>query len=248
MIHLNISRQMRTLPITLFCLFHLLTQSGAQDLAAILEDHFNASAQNKMEGVETIVTTGKNMLSSAGVESAFKVYQSRPGKLRIESDFQGSELIQTYNGQTGWTYAPGLGLTEPVELKGQELEAFLNQLQFENPLRNYAERGATLELADPAGTLTAYHLVLTSKDGAMQHFFIDRESHLISAVKSTQLIGGSEAEIEVLLTDYKTVKGIPFAHQVVTKMNGQVVTTTRYERVEVNRKLDPALFEKPAKQ
>jgi outer membrane lipoprotein-sorting protein len=239
---------MRTLTITLFCLFHLLIPSGAQELAAILDAHFKASAQERMKSVETIVTTGKNVLSSAGVESAFKVYQSRPGKLRIESDFQGSELIQTYNGETGWTYAPGLGLTEPVELKGLELETFLKQLQFENPLWNYAEKGASIELADPGEASAAFHLVLTSKDGAMQHFFIDRESYLVSAVKSTQLMGGSEAEIEVLPSDYKTIKGIPFAHHVVTKMNGQVVTTTRIEKVEVNRKLDPALFERPAKK
>ena len=58
-------------------------------------------------------------------------------------------------------------------------------------------------------------------------------------------MGGSETEIEVFLKEYKNVKGIPVARSVVTKMNGEIVTTIEIEKVEFNKKIDPALFEKP---
>ncbi|MEN8158045.1 MAG: hypothetical protein ABFS10_13925 [Bacteroidota bacterium] len=217
---------------------------SAQELFPILEAHYKAAAQEKMVKVQTITTRGKNVYSKTGFESGFTIYQARPLKLRVESDYQGSKVIQTYNGETGWQYAPAMGMPEPVEIKGQELETLLSQIQFENPLWNYSERGDTLAYADQDSEETD-HLALTTASGDIRHYFIDRESHLISRITTTRLLGGSETEIEILFNDYKSVKGIPFAHQVVTRMNGEVVATIYLEKVEVNKKIDPALFEKP---
>ena len=236
---------MKTLKVTLVILFCSLVSLTAQELASVLDAHFKAMSIEKMNKVETLITTGKSILSSAGIESPFVIYQSRPNLLRVEGTFQGSELIQTYDGKTGWTYAPALGMEEPIELKGKELETLLNQVQFESPLWNYAESGATLELAEPGGPGAYDHLILTSKEGVRGHYYLNRETHLLSFIRSVQPMGGSEAEIEVLFSDYKSVKGIPFAYSIVTKMNGQVVTTSLIDHVDVNRNIDPAMFEKP---
>ena len=58
-------------------------------------------------------------------------------------------------------------------------------------------------------------------------------------------MGGSETEIEVILEDYKEVKEIPVPHKLISKMNGQVVGTLLIDRVEFNKKIDSAKFEKP---
>lgn len=236
---------MRTLLIVLSICF-LDFSSSAQDLDEILDAHFKASAQEKMLKVETIITTGKNIYSMAGIESTFIMYQTRPNKLRIEGEFQGSKVIQTYNGQVGWMYAPALGIAEPKEMKGQELEAILSQSEFENPLWNYKDKGSSVELAGTSDDGAAYHLRLTTKNGDILNMYVDMESHLITSVKSMQVMGGSKTEIEVNLKDYKTVKGIPVARNIVTKMDGEVVTTIEIEKVEYNKKIDPVLFEKPS--
>ena len=240
---------MRILLIILFTMILTPSPASAQELASILEAHYNAAALERMQKVETIITTGKNSYATAGYESAFRIIQSRPNKLRIEGDYQGEKVIQASDGTIGWKYAPGMGVQEPTEIIGQELETLLSLVQFENPLWNYRERGATLEIVAQEGmtqhSMTEDHLVLTTSLGDIQHFFIDRESHLINSVKTSQPMGGSETEIEVVVEAYKSVKGIPFAHHVITKMNGQVVTTLIFEKVEVNRKIDPSLFEKP---
>jgi outer membrane lipoprotein-sorting protein len=215
-------------------------------LDKILEAHYKASAQEKMQKVETIITSGKNIYSMAGIESTFIMYQIRPNKLRIESEFQGSKVIQTYNGQAGWMYAPAMGIAEPKEMKGQELESILSQSEFENPLWNYEEKGSSLELVGASEEGSADHLRLTTKNGNELNMFIDRKSHLITSIRSLQVMGGSETEIEVNLKDYKTVKGIPYAQSIETKMSGEVVTTIEIEKIEYNKKIDPALFEKPA--
>ncbi len=211
----------------------------------ILEAHYEAAAQEKMQKVETIITTGKNVYSMAGFESTFTMYQQRPNKIRIQGDFNGSKVIQTYNGQNGWMYAPAMGIPQPKEMKGEELESILSQTEFENPLWNYIEKGNKLELIGQSEDGSADHLRMNTSDGDKLDFFISRSSHLITSIRSKQVMGGAETEIEVVLQDYKNVKGIPMAQRVVTKMNGEVVTTIQIEKVEFNKQIESNLFEKP---
>ena len=232
------------LPFTLLIASFSIAQ--AQDLESILQEHYKAASMEKMQKIETIYTVGKNMYSMAGIESGFTMYQARPNKLRIEAEVQGSQLIQTYNGEKGWMYAPAMGISQPKELTDQELETILNQAEFENPLWNYEEKGSSIELAGTSGDGSEDHLKLTNKKGDVLNFFISKDSHLITSIKSTQLMGESDQEIEINMKDYKNVKGIPVSHYISTKLGGQVVYTITIEKVEYNQEIDPALFEKPA--
>ena len=237
---------MRKIILPLFLLIASLSGAQAQNLESILEAHYKAASMEKMQKIETIFTTGKNMYSMAGIESGFTMYQARPNKLRIEAEVQGSKLIQTYNGEKGWMYAPAMGISQPRELSEQELETILNQAEFENPLWNYEEKGNAIELIGSSEDGLEDHLKLTNEKGDVLNFFISKDTHLITTIKSTQLMGGSDQEIEIKMKDYKNVKGIPVSHFLSTKLGGQVVYTITIEKVEYNQDLDPALFDKPA--
>jgi len=217
----------------------------SQEPADLLEEHYSAAAQEKMSAVETIVTSGKNIYSMAGFETTFTSYQARPNRIRVEADFQGSNVIQTYNGEKGWIYAPVMGIPEPAELRGYELKTLLAQSGFENPLWNYRSGANTLEVVEGESEESEYHLKLTSREGEVRHFYLDRKTMLIHSVGSTRVMGGTESRVELVLDRYRTIRGIPVAHRVITRLNGQTVTTIEIEKVEFNRKLDPALFEKP---
>lgn len=232
------------LPFTL--LIACFTSSFAQDLESVLEAHYKAASMEKMSKIETILTAGKNMYSMAGIESGFNMYQARPNKLRIEAEVQGSKLIQTFNGEKGWMYAPAMGISQPKELSEQELETILNQAEFENPLWNYEEKGNTIEAMGTSEDGSEDHLKLTNEKGDVLNFYISKDTHLISSIKSTQLMGGSAQEIEINMKDYKNVKGIPVSHYISTKLGGEVVYTITLEKVEYNKDIDPSLFEKPA--
>ncbi len=236
---------MRKIILPLFLLIASLSGAQAQNLESILEAHYKASSMEKMQKIETIFTIGKNMYSMAGIESGFTMYQARPNKLRIEAEVQGSKLIQTYNGEKGWMYAPAMGISQPKELSEQELETILNQAEFENPLWNYEEKGNTIEVIGSSEDGSEDHLKLTNEKGDVLNFFISKDTHLITTIKSTQLMGGSDQEIEIKMKDYKNVKGIPVSHFISTKLGGQVVYTITIEKVEYNQDLDPALFNKP---
>jgi outer membrane lipoprotein-sorting protein len=217
----------------------------AQQLDEILQAYYEAAGQEKMGKIETIITTGKNVYSMGGIESGFTIYQARPDKIRVESKFKGSTVVQTYNGKTGWMVAPTMGIPEPKEMSSTELKSLLSQAEFENPLWDYAERGSSLELIETGADYPADHVRLMQSSGDVLHLFIDKKSHLVSSIRSTRVMGGSETEITTLLQNYKSTRGIPMARKIQTRMNGETITTIEIDKIEFNKKIDTTLFEKP---
>lgn len=236
---------MRKIILTTALAVFAITSVSAQNLDKVLNDYYKASAQEKMTKIKTIRTSGKNVYAAMGMETGFTLYQSRPGKLRVEADFQGSKIIQTYNGTTGWMYAPAMGINVPQELGSDELKAILTQAEFESPLWKYKEKGHQAELGGESEDGKAHQVKLTMKNGDVMTFLISKETKLLSGMTSNQVVQGNETEIQVKMKDYKTVKGIPVAHYMATSMAGQMVSTITIESIEYNKELDSALFEKP---
>ena len=235
---------MRRLTISFALAFFAISLLNAQNLDKILNDHYKASGQDKMSKITSTTISGKINIAAMGMESGITLYQSRPNKLRVEADLMGSKMIQTYNGTTGWVYAPMMGITQPQEVGTEELKSLINQAQMDSPLWDYKAKGATVKLlsSDDAGS----NLVeLTSAEGDKMTFHINKGTSLISKVTTTQMANGMEMEIETEMKDYKTIKGIPTAHYIATKMSGQLASTITFESVEYNKALDSSLFEKP---
>jgi len=217
----------------------------AQSLDQILNDHFKATGQEKLTKIKSRVTTGKITYVTAGLESAISMYQARPNKLRMEASMMGTKVIQTYNGTTGWLYAPGMGLTVPQEMGPDEVKAILPQAAFDSPLWNYKEKGNTLELAGSSKDGSAHLVTLTQTDGETMTVMLDKKSFLIAGFSMVQMLQGVETEVEVSMKNYKPVKGIQTAHYVSTKVNGDPMITMAIESIEFDKDLDPAMFEKP---
>ncbi len=235
---------MRKLSISIVLAVFAISFLNAQDLDKILNDHYKASAQDKMSKITSATITGNINIAAMGMESAITINQARPSKFRMEMDFAGSKFIQTYNGTTGWTYAPMMGITQPQEVGSEELKTLINQAQMDSPLWDYKTKGNTLELLN-SDDASSHMVKLTTAEGDEMTIYINKGTSLMSKVKATQSANGMEVEIETDMKDYKTIKGIPTAHYMQTKVSGQVATTITFETVEYNKALDPSLFEKP---
>ncbi len=236
---------MRTLLLTLLLLCHFPGQLAAQGLQQLLDDHFHSAALEKLKEAKTLYFSGKTYFAASEIESTFKIYESRPDRIRVEGTSNGVVRIQAYDGETGWSLTPSREGGEPSRLTSQELENLLKQVQFENLLNSHMEKGGSVvlsETGDPGGN---HHLVITPDEGTRQHIYLDRESNLLTRIVFNKTIGDTEMEIEVEYEGYKRVSGIPFAHSVITKMNGEIVTTTLYQKIEVNRKMDQDFFKIP---
>ncbi|MBN1132716.1 MAG: outer membrane lipoprotein-sorting protein [Bacteroidales bacterium] len=228
-------------------LFMLLSGSYGQDLNTILDEHFKASGTEKMAKIESQVITGKNIVTSMGMEMPFVITTARPNKIRVESSFQGSKIIQTFDGTTGWMLSPILGSNEPKELSETEMKSLKNQGDMDGILWNYEAKGHVVELAgeETVNGSPAYHVKITTSEGDVVNHYIDKTSYLLVKVSTRQMMGGAEAEVENIMKDYRMVKGINVAHSIDTRMNDQTLTTIKIEKVDFNKEVDDSLFGKP---
>jgi len=222
-----------------------LSTVQAQNLDQILKDHYKASGQERMTKVKTVVTVGKFNYVTAGMETSITAYQARPNKLRMEAQIMGGKVIQTYNGTTGWMYAPTMGITAPQAMGEAEINAVLQQFKFESQLWNYKEKGNTVELAGSSDDGSAHMLKMTQKNGEVMTILIDKKSYLITGIIMKQMVGTAEATLESTLKDYKAVKGIQTPFYTSTKMDGELMMTIVIESMEYDKEIDPAMFEKP---
>jgi len=110
---------MRRLTISFTIAIFAITALSAQDLDKILNDHYKASAQEKMSNITS--TTMKGKVVAMGMETEITILQARPSNFRMEMTLMGSKMITTYNGTTAWTYAPAMGVTEPREMGTEEV-------------------------------------------------------------------------------------------------------------------------------
>ena len=236
---------MRRLSIYLIFAFFAITSLSAQDLDKVLNDHFKASAQDKMSNIASVVRSGKNNMAAMGVEMGISLYQSRPNKLRVEADFAGSKIIQTYDGTSGWLYAPAMGIAQPQAMDEGQLKAILSQTEMDSPLWNAQQKGNTLELLGASDDGGDNMVKLTTAEGDEMTIYINKETSLISKVKSVQNANGMDVDLEIEMKDYKNIKGIPTAHYMATKINGQLQSTMTFDKIEFDKEIDPALFGKP---
>jgi outer membrane lipoprotein-sorting protein len=234
---------MRRLTISLVLAAFALSSLAAQDLDKILNDHFKASAQEKMSNITS--TTMKGKVVAMGMETEITILQARPSNLRLETVIMGSDMIQTYNGTTGWTYAPAMGVPEPKEMGTEEVKIVLDQANMDSPLWGYKEKGNNLELLGTSEDGSAYKIKLTKAEGAEMVILISKESSLMTKLITSQSVNGMDTELEMEMKDYKTIKGVPVAHYMGSKMSGQLFSTITYESIEFNKTLDPSLFGKP---
>ena len=238
----------KILIISASALFILISGAFSQNLDNILKEHFKASGIDKMANIETQIISGKNIVTAMGMEMPFTITTARPNKIRVESSFQGSKIIQTFNGEKGWMLAPMMGNFEPTVLSETELKMLKSQGDMDGQLWDYKKKGNVVELLgeEVINGAPAYHLKITTAAGDIIHQYIDKASHQITKVSTKQVIGGAETEIENALSDYRMVKGISVAHSIATRMNDQTITTIKIDQVKFNEKVDDSLFDKPS--
>ncbi len=148
----------------------------------------------------------------------------------------------------GWAINPFGGSTEPAAIPDELYKSGEDQI-FIAPLLNYAARGSKVELLgkEKAGAVDAYKLKFTNKDKAETTYYIDPATYyIIKAVKKGSAMG-QEVTITVDYSDYKK-NDAGFYMPYTTNIDmGQFALKVNTKKVEVNKAVDPSIFEMPKK-
>jgi outer membrane lipoprotein-sorting protein len=235
---------------TLLLVPALLAQTPPPDLDQLVAGYVEARGGiEKIKAIQTMRSTGK--ITGQPVEIQVVIEQRRPDQLKMVIRFQGQEMVQAFDGKSGWSINPmkgygGKAVAEPMT--EDELREIKLQADFDGALVDYQSKGYALEYAgtEQVEGSPAHKLRLTRKSGEVQYIYLDTETLLEvkTARKVKQL--GNELDVDTYFSEYKDVEGIPFPHLIESGVAGMPARQKIvFDTVELNPQLDPSIFAQP---
>lgn len=183
------------------------------------------------------------------VQLPFVLDMKRPEKSRVEIEFDGKTALQVYDGTNGWKVRPFLNRRDVEPFTADESKSQVGKWDLDGPLLDCAAKGTKvgLEGVEAVEGHNAYKLKLTTKDGVVQHIWIDAQSFLDVKVEGTpRRMDGRLRTVSVYQRDFRSVQGLLIPFVLETAVDGYPDTHKMLiEKVTVNPQLDDTLFAKP---
>lgn len=161
-----------------------------------------------------------------------------------ETDFNGTKIVQCFTEKGGWSINPMAGAASATPMPEDVYNTGKGQINVGGPLYDYAAKGNKVELFGKDGN--AWKIQLTSKENVESVYLIDSTSFLVTTVKTKGKMQDQDVDITTKLSDYrKTDAGYMIPYSIDVDLGGQFQLTVTVKKVEVNKTIDPAVFEMP---
>ena len=190
----------------------------------------------------------------------FVMELKRPGKMRLELQFNGQTAVQVFDGSNGWKLRPFLNRRVVEPYTAEELKIASMQSDLDGPLVDYSAKGTRVDLdgTEKVDGRDNYKLKLTMKNGQVLHVWIDTQTFLETKIEgAARKLDGVYHPVEIYFQDYRPVAGLQIPYLLETKVlpASQKATAVRepaippekttIEKVEINPKLEDVAFTKP---
>lgn len=166
---------------------------------------------------------------------------------KTEGEVMGSKMVQVVTDKGGWAINPMAG-GDAQALPEEAAKMAKDQLDIAGPLVDYAAKGNKVELKgqEKVGAVNAHKLLVTNKEGVAATYFIDPATFYVLKVVRTANMMGQDMDIAMTFSDYKkTDYGFVYPYTTETDMGGQFAITAKVKALEINKSIDPKVFDMP---
>ena len=233
---------MRSLSVLIVALCFSASLAQAQTVDEVVARNIDAKGgAEKLKSVQSMKLTGR--LSARGTEAPFTIWSKRPNLARQETEVQGTPMIRGFDGRSAWMVVGGAA----QEVGGPEAKVTRDQAEFDTPLLDYKTKGNSVELV---GTESldggkVYHLKVTTKNGLVQHYYLDADTGLEKKTSVTIDQGGQSVTVVSELSDYRDVEGLKVPFKVKQSINGTPLSELTIDKLEVNVPIEDSIFRMP---
>jgi outer membrane lipoprotein-sorting protein len=233
-----------------FILINLgISQLHAQDADQILSEYLDKTGGlNAWKELHSM--TIKASFEQNGMAFNTVIYRKQPNLSRTEIEVQGNQVIQAYDGETGWMINPMTGTSEPQKMP-EEMTEVMKEEKFESDLIDYKKKGNTVELigTEAVNGVETFKIRLTKANGEEEFYFFDKGSHLPVMERRLIKIGPmKDQDSETFIGDYREVGDLLMPHLIEVKANGQLVQKLKIDEYVFNEDLDDTIFKFPEDQ
>ena len=191
------------------------------------------------------------MTMGPGMELPMTMYFQRPGKVRMEMEMQGQQIVQAYDGEIGWQIFPMMGKPDAQKMSDDEVKMVKRQADFEGPLVDWKDKGHNVELVgkEEVDGTEAYKLKITMDTGDVAYTYLDSE-YFLEFKQETTITNqaGQDMKADVVVGDYKEVDGLMLAHSMEFIPEGAPAgMQITFNSIEINpEEINAELFAMPA--
>ena len=217
----------------------------AQSADEIVTKHLNAAGGvAKLHEVKSLVMETSIKVQGLEIENLTTILVGKA--IRSDSKIMGNNMVQAFDGTTSWAITPTMmGGTGEPQLMSEEMSKTVTTQIDPFPLLDYLKKGTKLELlaSEKVKDKDAYHLKVSTKDGAESEIWIDVSSGLMSKLKTVQ----NGQEVEVVFSNYQEIEGINFSMSMETSNPTAGIITIDTKTVKLNTAIDELIFKMPIK-
>lgn len=221
----------------------------AQTADEIISKHLSAiGGKEKISQIKSLYMEGA--VDIMGNEAPMTSYILNGKGYKSEMEFNGQKIVNAMNEKGGWMINPMMGSSAPQPLPEEQFKSGKDQMVVGGALLDYQAKGSKAELLgkEKVANADVYKIKLTSKDNDASTYFIDANTfYLVKFIKVASM-AGQEAEVETSFSDHKkTDYGFVMPYKTEVTLPQGFSLAINFKKVEVNKEMDPKIFEMPAK-
>jgi outer membrane lipoprotein-sorting protein len=194
----------------------------------------------KLKAVQTLRQTGRIDIQP-GMSATVTISAKRPNMSRQEISIMGQTIVMMFDGKAAWMINPMMGSAEPQPAPEAQVEMIKDQSNFDGDLVDYKAKGHTAEFVgeETVDGKKVLHVRLSRKALPVQDYYFDAATFLETKL-STDI--PSVGKTEINFGDFRQVEGLTMPFSVKNIAQGVVVATITFDKIEINPKLDDAIF------
>ena len=221
----------------------IFSAAQAQTVDDIINKHIEAlGGKDKISQLKSIYTEAS--VDVMGMTGTYVENLLQGKGFKSETELNGSKVVQSLNDKGGWGFNQFAGSTDPQAIPDEAYKAQKDIIFFGGSLVDYAAKGNKVELVGKEGN--DYKLKVTN-GGAETSYYLDGNTYLVNKAVAKGEVMGQQVEITMTFSDYKkTDFGIVVPYTRSTDL-GQFQLAYKVSKVEVNKDIDPKIFDMPGK-
>jgi outer membrane lipoprotein-sorting protein len=220
----------------------------AQTADEVISKHISAiGGKEKISKIKSLYMEGA--VDIMGNEAPMTSYILNGKGYKSEMEFNGQKIVNAMNEKGGWMINPMLGSSAPQPLPAEQFNAGKDQMVIGGALLDYQAHGDKAELQgkEKVENADAYKIKLTTNDSDTTTYFIDANTFYLVKVVKVASMAGQEAEVETSFSDFKkTDYGYTMPYKTQVTLPQGFSLAINFKKVEVNKEIDPKIFEMPA--
>ena len=236
--------------IIFFCLVGALPAEEYRDVMAVqsvLKLHTeNYGAVGDKDNLNSIIIHGQQ--TQDGLTGRITTHKKRPNLMRFRLEAGGVTVTTTCDGQKAWLETRESAQVRHRDLSGRELIEVQREARFEGPLyRSLTKSKTTVSFAgkDRSGDIEVIVLRVQKSGSTDSLHYLDVKTAYVHRVDRLNEYG--EVVLQTLFRDYRLVDGYPFAHEVESRVAGELVSLTKIDSIVINPGILSLFFSYPIK-